>query len=72
MDTLARHYAGARDLVLVAVDAGSLGDALKFEPSRDGALFPHLCAPLSRAVVKWTRPIAHDALGQFVLPELTV
>ncbi len=45
-ETLNRHFAGRTDLVLVAVEAGALGPALKWEPSRGGALFPHLYGPL--------------------------
>lgn len=44
--TLAKHYRGQDDLLLVRFDADDLGDALKWEPSRGGALFPHLYAPL--------------------------
>lgn len=46
-ETARRHYAGATDLLLVAVDATRLGGALKWEPSRNGELFPHLYGPLS-------------------------
>jgi uncharacterized protein (DUF952 family) len=67
--TLARYYADADDLVLVAVDADALGAALKFEASRDGALFPHLYAPLPLSAVKWVRPIERAAQGAFVLPD---
>lgn len=66
--TLARYYANADDLVLVAVDADALGAALKYEASRDGALFPHLYAPLLLSAVKWVREIGRDAQGGFVLP----
>lgn len=45
-ETLAKHFAGQRDLVLIAVEAEALGDALRWEVSRGGALFPHLYAPL--------------------------
>lgn len=48
--TLAKHFAGQRDLVLVSVDAASLGEALRYEPSRGGALFPHLYGPLSTSL----------------------
>ncbi|KAL5684450.1 hypothetical protein EMGR_006194, partial [Emarellia grisea] len=41
-ETAARHFAGAEDLVLVAVEADDLGPALRYEPSRGGDLFPHL------------------------------
>jgi uncharacterized protein (DUF952 family) len=45
-ETAARHFAGQRDLMLIAVDATALGAALRWEPSRGGALFPHLYGPL--------------------------
>ena len=48
-ETLARHFAGQRDLLLIEVDADALGDALRWEPSRGGDLFPHLYAPLAVA-----------------------
>ena len=46
-ETAAKWFAGQRDLVLVAVDAEALGDRLKWEPSRGGALFPHLYGELA-------------------------
>lgn len=66
--TLARYYADATDLVLVAVDPEALGEVLKWEPSRDGALFPHLYAPLPLSAVRWSAPIARDAGGTFTVP----
>ena len=45
-ETLRRHFAGRDDLVLVGFEAETLGPTLKWEPSRGGALFPHLYAPL--------------------------
>ncbi len=45
-ETAARYFAGEGDLLLVAVDADALGEALRWEPSRGGALFP---APLRAA-----------------------
>ena len=66
--TLTRYYADANDLVLVAVDADSLGDALKYEPSTAGALYPHLYGELPLPAVRWARPIARDAQGAFLLP----
>jgi len=66
--TLERYYAGERDLVLVAVEPGPLGKALKYEPSRDGALFPHLHGTLPMAFVSWVKPIRLGADGAFLLP----
>lgn len=56
-ETAAKHFAGQDGLVLAAVDAAPLGDALRWEPSRGGALFPHLYAPLRLADVAWTTPL---------------
>ncbi|MBV8848241.1 MAG: DUF952 domain-containing protein [Methylobacteriaceae bacterium] len=50
-ETAAKHFAGARGLLLVTVEAERLGDALRFEASRGGDLFPHLYAPLQLADV---------------------
>jgi uncharacterized protein (DUF952 family) len=68
LGTLTRYYADAGDLVLVAVDADALGDALKYEPSTAGALYPHLYGDLPLSTVKWSRPIKRSAAGQFLLP----
>ena len=67
--TLARYYAGQYDLLLAAVEADPLGDALKYEPSRDGALFPHLYGALPLGFVEWVRPIERKPDGSFVLPQ---
>jgi uncharacterized protein (DUF952 family) len=69
-ETAARHFSGASDLVLVAVEAPALGPALKWEPSRGGALFPHLYGPLPLAAVLWARPLPLGADGRHVFPEL--
>ena len=42
VETVARHFAGQDDLLLVEVDAGRLGEGLRWEASRGGDLFPHL------------------------------
>ena len=52
-ETAARHFADADGLILAAFDAEALGSALQWEPSRGGALFPHLYAPLRLADVTW-------------------
>lgn len=63
------YFEGQDDLVLVAVDAAKLGDALKYEPSRDGDLFPHLHGPLPMAAVLSVRPLPRGADGNHVFPE---
>jgi uncharacterized protein (DUF952 family) len=68
--TAAKHFAGASDLVLVAVEAESLGAPLKWETSRGGDLFPHLYAPLSLSAVRWARPLPDEVDGRRSIPEL--
>jgi uncharacterized protein (DUF952 family) len=70
-ETAARHFAGQTDLMLVAVDGGALGAALKWERSRGGDLFPHLYGPLPLAAVHWARPLPDEVGGHRLLPELT-
>jgi uncharacterized protein (DUF952 family) len=69
-ETAARHFAGQADLVLVAVDASALGDALRWEPSRGGALFPHLYGHLPVSAVLSVRPLPLGADGRHVFPDL--
>jgi uncharacterized protein (DUF952 family) len=56
-ETAAKWFAGRDDLTLAAVDAEALGDDLRWEPSRGGALFPHLYAVLPMRAVVWSRPL---------------
>jgi uncharacterized protein (DUF952 family) len=70
VETAAKHFAGQDKLLLVAVDAGALGPALKYEVSRGGALFPHLYAPLPLSAVKWAKPLPLGPGGAHVFPEL--
>jgi uncharacterized protein (DUF952 family) len=69
-ETAARHFSGQRDLVLVAVDADTLGPALKWEPSRGGALFPHLYGPLDVSAVQSVEALPLGPEGHHALPEL--
>jgi uncharacterized protein (DUF952 family) len=69
-ETAAKHFHGVTDLLLVAVEAGALGDALEWEPSRGGALFPHLYGPLPASVATWVKPVSSDGDGRPVLPAL--
>lgn len=69
-ETAARHFAGIGDLVLVAVASAALGPALKWEPSRGGALFPHLYGVLTPDVVLWVKPLPLGGDGRHVFPEL--
>ena len=67
-ETAARHFAGVSDLVLVAVDPAPLGDALKYEKSRGGALFPHLYASLPTDAVLWVEDLPIGPDGHHLFP----
>lgn len=69
-ETAAKHFAGEDGLILLALDSDALGDDLKWEPSRGGALFPHLYRELRLGDVLWDMPLPIvDGIHQF--PELT-
>ena len=55
-----RHFAGQTGLVQVAVDADDLGPQLRWEPSRGGALFPHLYGPLPTSRAASVQPIPDE------------
>jgi uncharacterized protein (DUF952 family) len=69
-ETAAKWFAGRDDLTLAAVDAEALGEALRWEPSRGGALFPHLYAPLPMSAVVWSRPLPLGPDGAHVFGSL--
>jgi SEC-C motif-containing protein len=62
-ETLRRHFAGQRDLVLVEVDPAAVAASLRWEPSRGGSLFPHLYGALPVALARRVSPIAAEADG---------
>ena len=62
-ETAAKHFAGQDGLILLALEAQALGTALKWEPSRGGALFPHLYGPLRLVDVAWSRALPLGPAG---------
>jgi uncharacterized protein (DUF952 family) len=69
-ETAERHFAGQSDLVLLIIDTGALGERLKWEPSRGGALFPHLYGELALSAVRKTEPLPLDGAGKHMFPPL--
>ncbi|MFW8593376.1 DUF952 domain-containing protein [Cribrihabitans neustonicus] len=67
-ETAAKHFAGAEGLVLLACDAEAMGDDLRWEVSRNDALFPHLYRKLRMTDVLWAKPLPL-ADGRHVFPE---
>ncbi|CAH1656348.1 hypothetical protein CHELA40_11251 [Chelatococcus asaccharovorans] len=68
-ETARRHFAGQEDLTLVAIDPAALGEALRFEPSRGGDLFPHLYGTLPLSAVRRVAPLPLGPDGAHVFPE---
>lgn len=66
--TLTKHYANAGNLVLIAVDSEKLGDELKWEPSREGEVFPHLYGPLHLNRIDWAVSVPRKPNGAYALP----
>ena len=68
VETAAKHFSGEAGLKILGIETDGLGDALRWEPSRGGALFPHLYRELRLEDVLWTRDLplvdgAHDFIG---------
>ncbi|EKF57767.1 MAG: DUF952 domain-containing protein [Agrobacterium albertimagni] len=70
VETARLHFAGQSDLLLVAVDATVFGEALQWEASRGGDLFPHLYADLPLDAVLWEKPLALGGDGLHVFPDI--
>jgi uncharacterized protein (DUF952 family) len=71
-ETAAKHFRHVRDLVLVVVDAERLGPSLKWEPSRRGALFPHLYGTLDTSDVISFRNIPDGAAREHFLADISM
>lgn len=68
--TAARHFPGEAGLTLLALDADTLGAELVWEPSRGGALFPHLYRDLRMSDVLWSAPLPPGPDGAHLFPDL--
>ena len=68
--TARKHFAGQAGLFLIAVDADALGDALRWEPSRNEELFPHLYGELDLGAVTGVFDMRARSDGTHDIPEL--
>ena len=68
-ETAMKHFFGRDNLILVAVEAEALGEALKWEISRGGAPFPHLYGPLLLSKIAFAAPLPLDSTGVHRFPE---
>jgi uncharacterized protein (DUF952 family) len=67
-ETLQRHFAGAQNLVIAAVDINTLGAKIRWEISRGGALFPHLYGALTMDDITAFGPVSYNQNGVLRLP----
>lgn len=67
-ETVDKHFAGQDDLHVAEVDLEALGEAVKWEPSRGGQLFPHVYGPLPLEVVVAYGPLHRDDAGRVQRP----
>lgn len=67
-ETARRHFARQDGLLLLTVEAAALGDALRFEPARDGQLFPHLYGPLALSAVVCVEELPLGVDGSHLFP----
>ncbi|MDP3401119.1 MAG: DUF952 domain-containing protein [Brevundimonas sp.] len=70
-ETARRHFSGLPDLLKVTIDTAALAElpdeALRWEPSRGGAMFPHLYAPLPLSAVRSVEACHVDEEGRLVM-----
>jgi uncharacterized protein (DUF952 family) len=69
-ETARKHFAGQAALFLIAVDADALGDALRWERSRNDELFPHLYGELDLGAVVGIHSMLTRSDGSHDIPEL--
>ncbi|MBU6419880.1 MAG: DUF952 domain-containing protein [Proteobacteria bacterium] len=67
-ETLTKHFSGQDGLVIAAIPLAPLGDALKWEASRGGDLFPHFYGRLTMGMVGAYTALGHDSQGRALLP----
>jgi len=66
--TVEKHFVGQSGLLLVRIDSAKLGDRLKWEPSRGGALFPRLYGDLDLTAVMRVEPLPLGPNGRHIFP----
>lgn len=69
-ETAAKHFAGQHDLLLLRLEPERLGSGLRWEPSRGGALFPHLYGDLPLDAVDDVQELPLGADGRHRFPPL--
>ncbi len=69
LDTAALYFKDRDDLLALEISYQKIAQDLKFEPSRDGVLFPHLYGQLSVAAITRAIPLIASTDGDYQLDE---
>jgi len=69
-ETARKHFFGQTGLFLIEIDADTLGDTLRWEPSRNDELFPHLYGELDLGAVIVVLDLRARSDGSHDIPEL--
>lgn len=67
-ETVDRHFTGQSDLWVAAIDLAALGDSVRWEESRGGAMFPHIYGAMPLDVVIAYGALERDDDGTVKLP----
>lgn len=62
-ETVDKHFAGQSDLWVAAIDLAALGETVRWEESRGGALFPHVYGPMPLGSVAAYAPLGRAEDG---------
>ncbi len=67
-ETVSKYFSKKEGLQILALDPDTLGETLKWEPSRGGELFPHLYRILRMEDIAWVKPLPFDG-DEHVFPD---
>ncbi len=67
--TLSKHFSNQENLLLIAIEEEKISSNLKYEPARNGELFPHIYGKLETHSVLWVKEIKKQSDGCHLLPE---
>ena len=68
--TANRYYVGRRDMILLVIDPDKVHAEIRYEPAKNGQLYPHIYGPLNLDAVTGTLPYKPDADGSYSAPKL--
>ncbi len=70
--TLELYFPGQSDLKILAISSQKISKKLRWEPSRDGKLFPHLYGSLKKSDIEWQTTLSVSKDGKCRLPDIII